>query len=241
MKKISFAVLIICFLFLASGCELKKEDSASEVTCQTIADCGGGEYCYKEPGSCASEGVCKERSQVCSEVYEPVCGCDGKTYANECHARGAGVSVDSVGVCGTNVQCSGNADCKDGEYCHVNSCGDTSGVCQVKPELCSSQYLPACGCDGKTYTNICSALSNGISVASENVCAVPAACSKNADCGTAEVCLIEGCDVEQGSCKVTWDIGTIESVCGCDGYTYSYLTDALYNDIKIDKTGESCN
>ncbi|WP_371400269.1 hypothetical protein [Priestia megaterium] len=32
-------------------------------------------------------------------MYQPVCGCDGKTYGNACQAAGAGVSVASAGAC----------------------------------------------------------------------------------------------------------------------------------------------
>ena len=36
---------------------------------------------------------------VCIEIYQPVCGCDGVTYGNACHAGCAGVAVVSEGIC----------------------------------------------------------------------------------------------------------------------------------------------
>ena len=44
-------------------------------------------------------GVCTVKPQICYQLYKPVCGCDGKTYGNDCFARGGGTSVDHDGAC----------------------------------------------------------------------------------------------------------------------------------------------
>jgi|GEM_PF-6604164 len=65
--------------------------------------CEGETFCKLPSGECAlnsiRSGVCSEISQVCPEIYSPVCGCDNSTYSSECFANGAAVSVLYNGEC----------------------------------------------------------------------------------------------------------------------------------------------
>ncbi len=62
--------------------------------------CNGNEYCaYVTPLSCAGAGVRKPRPQICNKILDPVCGCDGKDYGNECMANAGGTDILHKGMC----------------------------------------------------------------------------------------------------------------------------------------------
>lgn len=74
--------------------------------------CGGPENvncpyssysCRAEPAACTVQdkpiGTCLNPPYYCPPIVAPVCGCDGGTYANECEANRARVSISHVGAC----------------------------------------------------------------------------------------------------------------------------------------------
>jgi hypothetical protein len=50
-------------------------------------------------GSGDQTGSCTAIPQVCTQIYSPVCGCDGNTYSSPCAAAAAGASVKATGTC----------------------------------------------------------------------------------------------------------------------------------------------
>ncbi|HEX4966412.1 MAG TPA: Kazal-type serine protease inhibitor domain-containing protein [Thermoanaerobaculia bacterium] len=64
--------------------------------------CPSGEACKYPIGKCNVadlSGTCVKVPATCPTTNRPVCGCDGKTYTNQCELLKAGAREDHAGAC----------------------------------------------------------------------------------------------------------------------------------------------
>jgi Kazal-type serine protease inhibitor domain len=103
---------------------------------QEGGDCGSAQYCKFPMGDACgvsgAAGTCTTRPQVCSDLAQPVCGCDGNNYGNSCEANGAGTDVAYDGMCTTQSDCR-QTGCPSGQTCQIcwttYACLDKNTAC----------------------------------------------------------------------------------------------------------------
>ena len=127
-------------------------------------------------------------SATCLAVFDPVCGCDGVTYSNSCHAETmGGVTSWTEGACSSN------------------GCIDETLIDPNAP--CPFIFAPVCGCDGVTYDNACIAeTQGGVTSWTEGACTAES-CQDLAGVEFGE------CDFVLGIAQIN---GVCTTVSGCD-------------------------
>jgi hypothetical protein len=222
----------------AAGVDVRTEGACQQATSCAAGGrgCGSNQFCDFDPNGCGAggeTGTCRERPQLCPLYLDPVCGCDGRTYGNDCEAFAAGVDVLHRGACASVTACvAGGRGCDSSQFCDFspNSCGadGASGACHQRPTICPDVYAPVCGCDDRTYGNGCEAAAWGVDVKWDGACASTVACGGRLGntCGEGQFC-----DYDPNACGVGGAEGTCRErpqvcplyyrpVCACDGLTY---------------------
>ncbi|MEI9942400.1 MAG: Kazal-type serine protease inhibitor domain-containing protein [Pseudomonadota bacterium] len=231
------------------------------------SSCAENEFCaYDETAACGAAdqtGICVPKPSVCNDISDPVCGCDGQTYANQCEAAAKGSSVQHAGACeapSSGESCGGlkPASCAKSEYCNYpveTKCGsgDQTGTCTKIPDACDTVYDPVCGCDNLSYSNACTAAGKGISVLHSGACdgsTSPTVCGglQGGGCPKDANCIYPveaqcGANDQTGTCASLSDgpcPQIVDPVCGCDGKTYSNTCVANSMGVSVAASG-ACN
>ncbi|MBA2665042.1 MAG: hypothetical protein H0U74_22335 [Bradymonadaceae bacterium] len=191
-------------------------------------DLGGGE-CVDGPAKpCSADVTCDEGSVcqgdecvalACTRIYDPVCATDGRTFGNECEARGAGVTIAYRGPC---LPKGGSCQGPSPSGCTQYGC-PSDYKCQKDTDECAPTSC-ACGEGASDWGCTRDCGGGGVCVPKE------AACTKNADCELWHFCI-------EGACLGVACPDIYDPVCGVDGKTYGNQCEASANHVEVAAKG----
>lgn len=125
-----------------------------------------------QPGAPCTSGATAPAADGCNtcSCANGVWGCTEKLCAKDAPQESspdASLPRNCGGIAG--LRCPPDMYCAYGQSQKCGA-GDRMAACKPRPEACTEEYKPVCGCNGKDYGNACVAARDGTSVRKEGTC-----------------------------------------------------------------------
>ena len=121
--------------------------TAGQCRCSDGKCCGSDQLCEIPTGACLAvavpDGACVPRPTVCNASTQPVCGCDGNTYSNDCYRQMAGTPKQMDGGCDCPSLQPAGACSKPGKVCVYGLNSDPSCRGLVTCDPTTGQWVPS--------------------------------------------------------------------------------------------------
>ena len=125
--------------------------------------------------------ACSDDAQTCDDCGAGASGGLGGSNTGGSNTGGSNTGGSNTGGSGghTPTVCGGLAEdqCAATEFCDYqpSTCGgdDSTGLCELRPDGCTDEVQPVCGCDGNVHSNPCEAEAAGVDINTLGGCTPP--------------------------------------------------------------------